>query len=121
MVVEVDDLMPLATVPNFNVRSKKRSRSGAIKIGPEPQLLNVNYQGLRLINESGTDADLELKQESLADERAKRVEGHNAWKLHCEQLTAQLTAIGTPEEEEMQVGGEHDPSTPQDSTLGHLT
>ncbi|KAF5195093.1 hypothetical protein FRX31_015320 [Thalictrum thalictroides] len=99
-------------------------------------VLNANYQGLRVIAESGAEADLELKQvkdalhqfksrafvaeqqvkhkdkeladkdseitllkESLAEERAKRVENHNAWKLHCEQLTAQLTAIGTPEEE----------------------
>ncbi|KAF5176165.1 hypothetical protein FRX31_034248 [Thalictrum thalictroides] len=67
------------------------------------------------------DSEIAFLKESLADERAKRVEGHNAWKLHCEQLTAQLTAIGMPEEEETQVGGEHDPSTPQDSTLGPLT
>ncbi|KAF5203298.1 hypothetical protein FRX31_007115 [Thalictrum thalictroides] len=231
--------MPPTTVPKFNVSSKKRSRSGTLKIGPEPQLillgsstkdtpisesrhvsktnsgrgskgkeiaqpfapksftyilgkdeeaqvmvndsvfknhlvaralnegivleadaaavqkqslselcshmnscitvLNVNYQRLRVIVESGAKADLELKQvkdalhqfknrafvaeqqESLAEEKAKRVENHNAWKLHCEQLTTQLTAIGTPEEEETQVGGEQDPSTPQDSMVGPLT
>ncbi|KAF5188529.1 hypothetical protein FRX31_021884 [Thalictrum thalictroides] len=257
-VVEVDDLMPPTTVLKFNVSSKKRSRSGSIKISPEPQLLlpsssskdtpnseprpvsitvlgrgnkgketvkpfalssfvymlgekeeaqvmstdsafknplvaralnegivleadaaavrkqslselcshinsciavlNANYQGLRLIVESGAEADLELKQvkdalhqfknrafvadqhvkhkdreladkdaeiellkESVAKEKARRVENHNAWKLHCDQLTAQLVAVGSPEEEETQVGGELEASTPQDSTLGPRT
>ncbi|KAF5190016.1 hypothetical protein FRX31_020397, partial [Thalictrum thalictroides] len=31
--------MPPTSVPKFNVSSKKRYRSGAIKIGPEPQLI----------------------------------------------------------------------------------
>ncbi|KAF5205201.1 hypothetical protein FRX31_005212, partial [Thalictrum thalictroides] len=120
--------------------------------------LNANYQGLRLIVESGAEADLELKQvkdalhqfknrafvaeqqvkhkdreladkdaeiellkESVAEEKARRVEIHNAWKLHCDQLTAELVAVGSPEEEETQVGGKLEASTPQDSTLGPRT
>ncbi|KAF5189718.1 hypothetical protein FRX31_020696 [Thalictrum thalictroides] len=66
------------------------------------------------------DTEIELLKENVADEKAKRVANHNAWKLHCDQLTAQLVAVGTPEEEETQVGGEQKPSTPQDLTSGPL-
>ncbi|KAF5186869.1 hypothetical protein FRX31_023544 [Thalictrum thalictroides] len=90
-MVEVDDLMPPATVPKFNVSSKKRSRSGAVKIGPEPQLVISGF--------SSKDGPI-----SETRPTPKTVSGR-----------------GTPEEEETQVGGEHEPSTPQDSTLGPLT
>ncbi|KAF5207142.1 hypothetical protein FRX31_003270 [Thalictrum thalictroides] len=39
VMVVPDDQMPLSSVPKFTISSKKRSRSGVVKIGPEPQLV----------------------------------------------------------------------------------
>ncbi|KAF5183673.1 hypothetical protein FRX31_026740 [Thalictrum thalictroides] len=212
VMVVPDDMMPPSSVPKVTISSKKRSRSGVVKIGPEPQLVissssskdvptsearstpktssgrgskgkeialpfaptSVVYMFgekekaqvmssdsafknplvARALNEGivlEVDAavvqkqslsklfshmnsciavvkhkdkelaEMELLKENLAKERAKRVENHNAWKLHCDELTTQLNAIGTPEEDETQVDGDHEPSTPQDFTLGPFT